>query len=114
MPLSSPTTSPRRAPDPMRVCILTEYAYPACTGGTPAVISNLARYLQDHTAELQLELVTSANLYRGEAAALPTHEFWDGIEIFRIKTPRSNRRSTAMRLGAGMLFTLRACGKLLV
>jgi glycosyltransferase involved in cell wall biosynthesis len=92
----------------MRVCILTEYFYPDCTGGTPAVLSALARRLHDHYPDLELEVITSRNLYRGAANSLSAFEEWDGIPIHRVAAPKSNRPGTVARLAAGALFTTAA------
>lgn len=96
----------------MRICLISEYFYPDNAGGTGAVLSNLARYLQDEYPDLQLDVITSRNLYRGEADSLPLHENWDGINICRLQTPKSNRPSAALRLAAGTLFTAAAFRKL--
>lgn len=96
----------------MRICIITEYFYPDNAGGTPMVLSNLARYLKDQHPDLQIDVITSRNLYRGESAGLPLYEVWDGIKIFRLRTPKSNRPSTALRLAAGLVFTTAVFRKL--
>ena len=96
----------------MRICLISEYFYPDNAGGTGAVLSNLARYLQDEYSDLQLDVITSRNLYRGEADSLPLYENWGGINICRLQTPKSNRPSAALRLAAGTLFTAAAFRKL--
>src|SRR5262245_55755333 len=97
----------------MRACILTEYFYPDATGGTPAMLSRLARFLRDAYGEaLDLTVVTSGNLYRGEPVVLPACEEWEGVRIHRLRAPRSNRRSTALRLLAGAVFSARALAHL--
>jgi glycosyltransferase involved in cell wall biosynthesis len=97
----------------MKICLISEYFYPDNTGGTGTVLSHLARYLKDHYADLEIDVITSKNLYRGEAVKLPRQENWDGIRIFRLHTPKSNRPSTALRLVAGLVFTAATFGKLL-
>ncbi len=89
----------------MRICLICEYFHPDNTGGTPTVLSHLARYLQDHYADLKIEVITSTNLYRAEQTQLSRFENWQGVRIFRLKTPKSNRPSTALRLAAGAVFT---------
>lgn len=96
----------------MRICILSEYFHPDNTGGTPTVLSNLARYLKDQHPDLQIDVLASRNLYRGAGGPLPAYENWDGIKILRLRAPKSNRPSTALRLAAGMVFTLTAFRKL--
>jgi colanic acid biosynthesis glycosyl transferase WcaI len=98
----------------VRVCILTEYFHPDSTGGTGTVLSDLARHLQRHHDDLKIDVITSKNLYRGAAAALPQQEVWGGVTIFRLRTPQSNRPSTALRLAAGLAFTLSVMRRLLL
>lgn len=86
----------------MRVCLIREYFYPDVTG--PTVMSELARYLKDHHPDLELDVITSRNVYRG-VEHLPAYSEWDGIRITRLATPKSKRPSTLLRLGAGLLFT---------
>src|SRR5689334_23017826 len=97
----------------MKVCLLTEYYFPDSHGGTPTVLSNLTRYLKDSYPDFQLDVITSTNLYRGESKPLATREEWQGIQISRLRTPRSNRPSTALRVGAGFLFSVGALLRLL-
>jgi len=98
----------------MRVCLLCEYFYPDSAGGPGAVFSSLARQLKDAYPELDIEVITSKNTYRGQSLALPTYENWQGIKIFRLRTPKSNRASTLQRLVLGGVFTLAALGKMLL
>jgi colanic acid biosynthesis glycosyl transferase WcaI len=97
----------------MKICLISEYFYPDNAGGTPTVLSNLARHLKDHYGDVKIDAITSTNLYRGEAQQLSRFENWDGIRIFRLKTPKSNRPSTALRLLAGLMFTAATFSKLL-
>lgn len=96
----------------MRICILSEYFYPDNTGGTPTVLSNLARYLKDQHPALSIDVIASRHLYRGDDALLPAYENWGGIKILRLRAPKSNRPSTALRLAAGLVFTFAALRKL--
>lgn len=97
----------------MRICLLIEYFHPDDTGGSPTVLSHLARFLKDSYGDVQLDVITSTNWYRGEAAPLARFENWDGVRIFRLKTPRSNRPSTLLRLLAGAAFSGAALLKML-
>lgn len=97
----------------MKICLLIEYFHPDNTGGSPTVLSHLARFLKDNYPDVQLDVIASTNLYRSEATTLARFENWDGIRIFRLKTPKSNRPSTLLRLAAGAAFSLAAGLKLL-
>lgn len=97
----------------MKICLISEYFYPDNAGGTPAVLSHLSRYLKDNVAGVQLDVITSTSLYRGEANSLPRFENWKGIRIFRLQTPKSNRPSTLLRLLAGAAFSFATLLKLL-
>jgi glycosyltransferase involved in cell wall biosynthesis len=92
-----------------RVCLVTEYFYPEDGGGSPTVLSDLMRRLKDNNRSLTLEVITSHNLYRAHHTRLAPHEDWDGIAIWRLPTPRSNRSPHLMRLAAGALFSAAAC-----
>lgn len=91
-----------KKPHAMRIAIVTEYL--DNTGGTPTILSNLIRHLNRCYPDVKIEVLTSRNLYRGEAK-LPACEVWDGVPIFRLDTPKSNRDSTILRLAAGLVFT---------
>jgi len=95
----------------MRLCIVTEYFDD--TGSTPTILSNLTRYLKAQHPELDVDVITSRNLYRGSERRV-SERTADGINVIRLNTPKSNRPSTLMRLGTGMVFTLAAVGRLLV
>src|SRR5688500_1986265 len=90
---------------PLRLGILSEYFHPARVGGTGTVLSGLARRLRDSYGDLEIEVITSRNLYRTEGPPLAAVEEWDGIRILRLPTPRPNRRSTALRLAANTVFS---------
>ncbi len=96
----------------MRICLINEFFYPDSAGGSGTVLSNLARHLKDEYPDLQLDVITSKNLYRGQTEPLPARENWDGIHISRVQTPISNRPSAVLRLVAGSLFTAGAFCKL--
>ena len=86
----------------LRIGVVSEYL--DSTGGTPTILSNLVRHLNAHYPDLQIEVIASRNIYRGDEK-LPARENWDGVRIFRLNTPKSNRDSTALRLIAGLGFT---------
>ncbi|MHB9131495.1 MAG: glycosyltransferase family 4 protein [Armatimonadota bacterium] len=92
----------------MRIAILNEYFYPENSGGTPTVLSQLARSLKEQYPENDIEVITSRNLYRTVTTTPMREEEWDGIRISRLSTPKSNRPSMVLRLLAGIWFTLRA------
>ena len=96
----------------MKLCVITEYFFPEDTGGTPTILSQLLRYLKDHYADLEIDVITSNKLYRRAGGQLPAFENWDGINIIRVNSPRSNRPSTALRLLAGCLFVSKALARL--
>ena len=100
----------------MRICLISEYFYPDNGGGTGTVLSHLARHLKDAHADLEIDVITSRHLYRGAAqagAALPVRENWDGIEIYRLATPRPHASNIRKRLMANFRFSLSALRKLL-
>jgi len=96
----------------MRICIVNEFFYPDSTGGTGTVLSDLVRSLRETYADLDIDVVTSKNLYRDAGARLPAWEDWGGVNIHRLATPRPNGLPTPLRLGANLLFCLFALGKL--
>ena len=94
----------------MRLCIVTEYFDE--TGSTPTILRNLAVYLIENYKGLEIDVITSRNLYRGDAVQ-PRREIVNAIRVTRLSTPRSNRRSTFARLASGFIFTLAASARLL-
>ncbi len=97
----------------MRICIVNEFFYPDNTGGTGTVLSDLVRSLREFDPELEIDVVTSTNLYRRAQAKLPPFENWNGVEIHRLATPHPNSLPMALRLGANLLFCASALSKLL-
>ncbi len=89
----------------MRVGVVSEY-YDR-TGSTPTVLFDLVNHLRRTRPDLTFDIVASRNQYRG-SKLLPFREDSDGVEITRLNTPKSNRPSTAVRLGAGFAFTAAA------
>ena len=97
----------------MRVCIVNEFFYPDNAGGTGTVLSDLVRSLRELYTDVEIDVVTSKNLYRQATAALPAFEDWNGVRIHRLATPRPNGLPTPLRLGANLLFCAGALLKLL-
>lgn len=98
----------------MRICILSEYFHPDNTGGTGTVLSKLVRQLKDAHENLEIDVITSRNLFRGEADTLAPQENWDGVHIFRLRAPAPQKKSIKRRLAANMVFTARAFGRLML
>lgn len=96
----------------MRICIVNEFFYPDSTGGTGTVLSELVSSLRETYHDVDIDVVTSNNLYRDAGARLAAHEDWNGVNIYRLATPRPNGLPTPLRLGANLLFCLLALGKL--
>ena len=93
----------------MTVTMVTEYFYPDASGSTPTDMGELARFLTDRCERLSVSVITSTNLYRGTTDThLARHEDWDGVDITRLRTPRSNRHGVVVRLVLGGLFSLAA------
>jgi len=96
----------------MHVCIVNEFFYPDSTGGTGTVLSDLVRSLRETFDDVDVDVVTSKNLYREPDVSLPGYEEWNGVRIHRLSTPRPNGLSPLFRLGANLLFCLYALVKL--
>ncbi|RYG73943.1 glycosyltransferase WbuB [bacterium] len=97
----------------MRICILSEYFYPDSTGGTGTVLSKLIRHLKDNNDHLEIDVIASRNLFRGEVGKLSAREEWEGVNIFRLKAPAPRKKSVKRRLAANMVFTARAFMRLM-
>lgn len=89
----------------MRICILNEYFYPDSTGGSGAILSTLVRRLKDQYEDLEIDVITSKNLFRGEAGTLAPEEDWRGVKITRLSTPQPDKKSVRKRLTANMQYT---------
>ena len=96
----------------MRICLISEYFYPDNMGSTGTVLSNLCRYLKDNFQDVEIDVITSKNLYRGGECRIP-QENWDGIHISRINCPPTKQTSTLKRLFYGIWFTKLATWRLL-
>ena len=77
------------------------------------MLPELALALQAQDPALDLEVVSSRNVYRGGDDAYPAEQEWEGVRVVRLGTPRSNQASTPRRLLAGLRFTLAARRRLL-
>ena len=97
----------------MKICLISEYFYPDNGGGTGTVLSNLARQLKDSYGDVEIDVITSRHLYRGEARRLERHESWDGIEIYRLDSPRPHASNIKKRLLANVRFSWAALRRLL-
>ena len=89
----------------MRICVLSEYFHPDNTGGTGPVMSGLVRHLKDNYKELEIDVITSNNLFRGHEQNLPAQENWEGVSIRRLSAPSPNKKSTHRRLISNLVFT---------
>ncbi len=97
----------------MRICLLTEYFNPDGYGGVASMMPMLAQRLCARYPEVSIDVIASRNLYRGEEHALSRFEVWEGIQVYRLATPRSNQPSLKRRLLAGCFFTTCAWAKLM-
>lgn len=97
----------------MKICVLSEYFYPDDTGGTGTVLSKLMRQLKDDHVDVEIDVVTSRNLFRGAHNSLPENEEWEGIRIVRLPAPAASKNSVRRRLAANLMFTGAAFRKLL-
>ncbi len=89
----------------MRIAIISEYFYPDSTGGSGTVLSKLVRQLKDAHDDLEIDVITSKNLFRGKVGRLAAHENWDGVNIVRLSTPQPRKKSMKRRLVTNLLFT---------
>lgn len=96
----------------MRICIVNEFFYPDSGGGTGTVLSDLVRSLREMDPALEIDVVTSTNLYRQPQADLAPYEEWNGVRIHRLTAPHPNGLSLPLRLGANLLFCMLALAKL--
>lgn len=97
----------------MRICIVNEFFYPDNTGGTGTVLSDLVRSLREIDPALEVDVVTSNNLYRQAQRKLPAFEEWKGVRVHRLANPHPNSLPMPLRVGANLLFCASALTKLL-
>ncbi|RYX82807.1 glycosyltransferase WbuB [bacterium] len=97
----------------MKVCLISEYFYPDNAGGTGTVLSSLVRQLKDTYQDLEIEVITSCNVYRGEQEKLASVENWDGVNIHRVNVPKAHPSSIKKRLITNFQFTFLVFKKML-
>ncbi|MGA2244428.1 MAG: glycosyltransferase family 4 protein [Verrucomicrobiota bacterium] len=92
----------------MKIAILCEYFYPDDSGSTPTDLGELASCLKNSCADIEIDVITSRHLYRpsGVNTALLPKEVWNGLTIRRLRAPKSNRPSIALRLLSGGVFSM--------
>jgi colanic acid biosynthesis glycosyl transferase WcaI len=90
----------------VRVCILSEYFYPDDSGGTGMILGQLCQELKHQNPSLEIIAISSNNLYRGNSTKLISKEVWHEIKIHRINTPKTNTKSSFLRIFFGLWFTL--------
>lgn len=95
----------------MKICLVTEFFYPD-GGSTPKLLSELVRRLKDTYLDIEIDVLTSRNLYK-EEKKLAAFDDWDGVRITRMPVPATNRLSAPLRLLAGFGFCLFALLRLL-
>jgi len=90
----------------VKIAILTEYFYPDNSGGTPTDLTDLSVALKASYPDLSIDIITSRNLYRTPIppSGLAPAEYWSGLNIKRLKVPKSNRPSMILRLLCGAVF----------
>ncbi|RZL98461.1 MAG: hypothetical protein EOO88_60605, partial [Pedobacter sp.] len=98
----------------MKVCLISEYFYPDNAGGTGTVLSGLIRQLKDTYQDLEFEVITSRNVYRGEQEQLVAHEDWQGVSIHRVKSPKAHASSIKKRLSTNLRFTWAILSKMML
>jgi colanic acid biosynthesis glycosyl transferase WcaI len=98
----------------MRICVLGEYFYPDSGGGSGTVLSKLVRCLKDQYPDVEIDVITSRNSFRGTGGRLPRHENWEGVHIRRLTSPVPRKKSMRRRLMANMVFTIRVLLHLLL
>jgi glycosyltransferase involved in cell wall biosynthesis len=67
--------------------------------------------LREKYPQLSIDVITSRNVYRGDEH-LRSGKARNGVNVIRLNTPKSNRRSTLLRLSLGVIFTLAAMRRL--
>ena len=97
----------------MKICLVSEYFYPDNAGGTGTVLSKLVRHLKDTYEDVEIDVITSNKVYRGEQRFLDAAQDWDGVRIRRVNTPRPHATSIKKRLLTNLRFTLAALRVLL-
>lgn len=96
----------------MRICVINEFFYPDMGGGSPKIVSELCRHLRDNF-DVEIDVITTWNVYRAESDKLEGFEDWNGIKIHRLPIPRSQSRSVKKRLMHGIAYAYISLGKVL-
>ena len=97
----------------MRICLVSEYFYPDNAGGTGTVLSNLVRHLKDTYDDVEIDVITSNKMYRGEQRVLDAKQDWNGVHIRRLNTPKAHATSVKKRLASNLRFAVAALRELL-
>jgi glycosyltransferase involved in cell wall biosynthesis len=94
----------------MKIAVLCEYFYPDNSGSTPSDMTELACCLKQFHSGIEIDVITSRHFYRpSEVSAKPLpEEVWNGLNIHRLRTPKSNRPSMFFRLLTGGVFSMTA------
>lgn len=79
----------------MKLLILSEYFYPD-KSSTPKVLTELAEDIVKNNIEV--DVITSSNSYRGQNSDLKQSEVYEGINIKRVYSSKFNRNKTLGRL----------------
>lgn len=79
----------------MKLLILSEYFYPD-KSSTPKVLTELAEDIVKNNIEV--DVITSSNSYRGQNSDLKKSEVYEGINIKRVYSSKFNRNKTLGRL----------------
>jgi colanic acid biosynthesis glycosyl transferase WcaI len=91
----------------VRVRFLSEYFYPEPVG-TGRLLAELARFLAEAPRKTRVSAFAGRRQFRGGDNALPPGEVWRGVAIRRASVPTVNRAKPIRRLGADLIFTLKA------
>ncbi len=92
----------------MRICILNEFFYPDLTGGTGTVLSELAEEIKLGYPHVDIDVITSRNMYRDNGAKPAAFEDWNGIKITRLPSPNPAGKGIVARLFANFVFSTKA------
>lgn len=92
----------------MRICLVTENFYPEKVGAVPLQLIELMRHLKQTYSDLQIDVVTTSNVWNEPDGVLAPFELWQGIRIFRVNCARTQLKSAKSRLLAGIIFSLKA------
>lgn len=94
-----------------RIVIVSEFFYPNKTGSSK-VLTELAEDLD--TYGMDVEVVTSRNVYNEEQKTLSKFEVYKGIKVFRVWTSKFNKDSSIGRIINYFIFSLSVFVKLIL